>query len=144
MYKRQVHKVFANASEYYSIEASVKKEEALASVKSAVDSFKILGNSSLKEAAPGTAAPAGNAENKDAAGADAAGNDAAANTGNTADTGAADTGNTDAGTADTGSVSEEGGETSSEGTTNSAGFTDEQLSNTCLLYTSLCDDRNFK
>ena len=39
-----VHKVFANASEYYSIEASVKKEEALASVKSAVDSFKILGN----------------------------------------------------------------------------------------------------
>lgn len=125
-----VHKVFANASEYYSIEASVKKEEALASVKSAVDSFKILGNSSLKEAAPGTAAPAGNAENKDAAGADAAGNDAAANTGNTADTGAADTGNTDAGTADTGSVSEEGGETSSEGTTNSAGFTDEQLSNT--------------
>ena len=43
-----VHKVFANASEYYSIEASVKKEEALASVKSAVDSFKILGNSSLK------------------------------------------------------------------------------------------------
>ena len=51
-----VHKVFANASEYYSIEASVKKEEALASVKSAVDSFKILGNSSLKEAAPGTVA----------------------------------------------------------------------------------------
>ena len=49
-----VHKVFANASEYYSIEASVKKEEALASVKSAVDSFKILGNSSLKEAAPGS------------------------------------------------------------------------------------------
>ena len=57
-----VHKVFANASEYYSIEASVKKEEALASVKSAVDSFKILGNSSLKEAAPGTAAPAGNTD----------------------------------------------------------------------------------
>ena len=28
-----VHKVFANASEYYSIEASVKKEEALASVQ---------------------------------------------------------------------------------------------------------------
>ena len=59
-----VHKVFANASEYYSIEASVKKEEALASVKSAVDSFKILGNSSLKEAAPGTVPPAGNTENK--------------------------------------------------------------------------------
>ena len=92
-----VHKVFANASEYYSIEASVKKEEALASVKSAVDSFKILGNSSLKEAAPGTAAPAGN---------------------------------TDAGTADTGADSQESGEPSSEGTTNSAGFTEEQLSNT--------------
>ena len=37
-----IHKVFANASEYYSIEASVKKEEVLASVKSSVDSFKIL------------------------------------------------------------------------------------------------------
>ena len=114
-----VHKVFANASEYYSIEASVKKEEVLASVKSSVDSFKILGNSSLKEAAPGTAAPAGTTENKDAAGTDVAANDAAANTGNT-----------DAGAADTGAASQEGGETSSEGTTNSAGFTDEQLSNT--------------
>ena len=85
--------------------------------------------SSLKEAAPGTAAPAGNTENKDAAGADATGNDAAANTGNT-DAGAADTGNTDAGTADTGADSQESGEPSSEGTTNSAGFTEEQLSNT--------------
>lgn len=89
-----------------------------------MDSFKILGNSSLKEAAPGTVAPAGNTENKDAAGADATGNDAAANTGNT-DAGAADTG-----TADTGADSQESGEPSSEGTTNSAGFTEEQLSNT--------------
>ena len=93
-----VHKVFANASEFYSIEARVKKEEALASVKSAVDSFKMLGNSSLKEAAPGTVS-----DNAGAAGADAAGTEAPA---------------------------ENGGETASSGTTNSGGFTDEQLTNT--------------
>ena len=70
-----VHKVFANASEFYSIEARVKKEEALASVKSAVDSFKMLGNSSLKEAVPGTVS-----DNAGAAGADAAGTEAPAGT----------------------------------------------------------------
>lgn len=101
-----IHKVFANAGEFYTIEASVKKEEALASVKSAVDSFRILGNSSLKEAAPGTAPAAGNTE----------GTDAAAGT----DAGAGDAAGTDTG-ADAGA---------SSGTTNSGGFTEEQLSST--------------
>ena len=47
-----VHKVFANDTEYYNIEADVKTEEALNVVKAAVESFQILGDSSLKEAAP--------------------------------------------------------------------------------------------
>ena len=53
-----VHKVFANDTEYYNIEASVKSEDALDSIKAAVASFQILGDSSLKEAAPKQAAPA--------------------------------------------------------------------------------------
>ena len=51
-----LHKVIANDTEYYSIEASVKKEDVLSEVKAAVDSFQILGDSSLKEAAPKQAA----------------------------------------------------------------------------------------
>ena len=47
-----VHKVFANDTEYYTIDAGVKTEDALASVKAAVESFQILGDSTLKEAAP--------------------------------------------------------------------------------------------
>lgn len=47
-----VHKVFANDTEYYNIEADVKTEEALNVVKAAVESFQIVGDSSLKEAAP--------------------------------------------------------------------------------------------
>lgn len=115
-----IHKVFANAGEYYTIEASVKNEAALASVKSAVDSFKILGNSTLKEAAPGTAPAAGAST-----GTDGAGTAAADNTAGT-DAPAAENGGTDtaAGT-DTGSA-----ESTSSGTTSSGGFTEEQLSNT--------------
>lgn len=48
-----VNKVFANADEYYSIAGSVKSEEALAGIKEAVESFAIIGDSSLKSAAPG-------------------------------------------------------------------------------------------
>lgn len=44
-----IHKVIANDSEYYSIEASVNKEDVLSAVKSSVDSFQILGDSSLKK-----------------------------------------------------------------------------------------------
>lgn len=47
-----VHKVFANDSEYYNIEAEVKSEDDLNSIKAAVETFQILGESSLKEAAP--------------------------------------------------------------------------------------------
>lgn len=47
-----VHKVFANDVEYYNIEADVKTEDALNVIKAAVESFQILGDSSLKEAAP--------------------------------------------------------------------------------------------
>ena len=36
-----IHKVIANDSEYYSIEASVNKEDVLSAVKSSVDSFQI-------------------------------------------------------------------------------------------------------
>ena len=50
-----VHKVFSNDSEYYSLTGSVKTEDALAPIKAAVDSFQILGDSSLKDAAPATA-----------------------------------------------------------------------------------------
>lgn len=124
-----IHKVYANASEHYTIEASVKKEEALASVKSAVDSFKILGTSTLKEAAPGTAAAGTDTtgtEGTDAAGTEGTGTDAAAGT---ADTGSTDTGSTDGSGTDTGSDS------SSSGTTNSGGFTEEQLTNTDMTRT---------
>lgn len=114
-----VHKVFANASEFYTIEASVKKEEALAAVKAAVDSFKILGNSSLKEAAPGTVSEnAGTAGTDAAAGTEQTGTDQAAASGTDGSAG------TDAAPA------ENGGEGASGETTNSGGFTQEQLSNT--------------
>ena len=114
-----IHKVFANAGEYYTIEASVKNEAALASVKSAVDSFKILGNSTLKEAAPGTAPAAGASTGTDGAGT------AAAENGGTDTAAGTDAGTSDAAGTDTGSA-----ESTSSGTTSSGGFTEEQLSNT--------------
>lgn len=122
-----IHKVFANAGEYYTIEASVKNEAALASVKNAVDSFKILGNSTLKEAAPGTAPAAGSTTGTDGAGtADAADNNAGTNAAAGENSGAdAAAGTTDTTGTDTGSD-----ESASSGTTNSGGFTEEQLSNT--------------
>lgn len=116
-----IHKVFANAGEYYTIEASVKNEAALASVKNAVDSFKILGNSTLKEAAPGTAPAAGSTTGTDGAGtADAADNNAGTNAAAGENSGADAAAGTDAGS----------DESASSGTTNSGGFTEEQLSNT--------------
>lgn len=125
-----IHKVFANAGEYYTIEASVKNEAALASVKSAVDSFKILGNSTLKEAAPGTAPAAGASTGTDGAGTAAADNNAgtdapAAENGGTDTAAGTDAGTSDAAGTDTGSA-----ESTSSGTTSSGGFTEEQLSNT--------------
>lgn len=125
-----IHKVFANAGEYYTIEASVKNEAALASVKSAVDSFKILGNSTLKEAAPGTAPAAGASTGTDGAGTAAADNTAgtdapAAENGGTDTAAGTDAGTSDAAGTDTGSA-----ESTSSRTTSSGGFTEEQLSNT--------------
>lgn len=121
-----IHKVFANAGEYYTIEASVKNEAALASVKSAVDSFKILGNSTLKEAAPGTAPAAGASTGTDGAGTAAADNNAGT------DAPAAENGGTDtaAGTSDAAGTDTGSAESTSSGTTSSGGFTEEQLSNT--------------
>ena len=102
-----VHKVFANDTEYYTIDAGVKTEDALASVKAAVESFQILGDSTLKEAAP-QQAPIENTAQTDANTGDAAATDG------TADANAAATDNSDnSGTA-----------------TNSGGFTEEQLTNT--------------
>ena len=126
-----VHKVFANDTEYYTIEAGVKTEDALASVKAAVESFQILGDSTLKEAAPQQAASntqaAADNSKADANNADTsadqqtADQQAADNTGST-DTASTD-GSTDAAAADSSSDN-------SGSTTNSGGFTDEQLSNT--------------
>lgn len=119
-----VHKVFANASEYYTIEASVKNEAALASVKSAVDSFKILGNSTLKEAAPA----AGTTTGTD--GADAAANNAGTNAPAAENAGTDTASGTDAGTSDSAGTNTESEGSTSSGTTSSGGFTEEQLSNT--------------
>ncbi len=126
-----VHKVFANDTEYYTIDAGVKTEEALASVKAAVESFQILGDSTLKEAAP-QQAPIENTASADTNNGDAAAQpaadanggstDAAQTDGSTDGTAAAD-GTTDAAAADTGSDN-------SGATTNSGGFTEEQLTNT--------------
>ena len=117
-----VHKVFANDTEYYTIDASVKTEDALASVKAAVESFQILGDSTLKEAAPQQAAankPAADTNTADA-------NNAAADQ-QTAE----NAGNTDAATDNTSAdAAENGSDNSGSTTTNSGGFTDEQLSNT--------------
>ena len=126
-----IHKVFANAGEYYTIEASVKNEAALASVKNAVDSFKILGNSTLKEAAPGTAPAAGSTTGTDGAGtADAADNNAGTNAAAGENSGADAAAGTDAGTTDTTGTDTGADAGASSGTTNSGGFTEEQLSTT--------------
>ena len=117
-----VHKVFANDTEYYTIDASVKTEDALASVKAAVESFQILGDSTLKEAAPQQAAANNQAADTNTADA----NNAAADQ-QTAE----NAGNTDAATDNTSAdAAENGSDNSGSTTTNSGGFTDEQLSNT--------------
>lgn len=58
-YAYVVNKVFANADEYYTIVGSAKTEEALAGIREAIESFAIVGDSSLKSAAPGSASGAG-------------------------------------------------------------------------------------
>lgn len=58
-YAYVVNKVFANADEYYTIVGSAKTEEALSGIREAIESFAIVGDSSLKSAAPGSASGAG-------------------------------------------------------------------------------------
>ena len=129
-----LHKVIANDTEYYSIEASVKKEDALSAVKASVDSFQILGDSSLKEAAPKQAAASAQTDNKDKA--NTGSSDAAANTADNSTASDAAAGTDSSAAADTtaGGDSSESYDSSSDdsGSTisNSAGFTDEQLSTT--------------
>lgn len=125
-----VHKVFANDTEYYNIEASVKSEDALDSIKAAVASFQILGDSSLKEAAPKqAAAPAADNSSADNAAADNSGAVASDNAGNT-DASASTDGTTADGSSNDASQAADNGTASTDTSTNSGGFTDEQLSNT--------------
>lgn len=125
-----VHKVFANDTEYYNIEASVKREDALDSIKAAVASFQILGDSSLKEAAPKqAAAPAADNSSADNAAADNSGAAASDNAGNT-DASASTDGTTADGSSNDASQAADNGTASTDTSTNSGGFTDEQLSNT--------------
>lgn len=124
-----VHKVFANDTEYYNIEASVKSEDALDSIKAAVASLQILGDSSLKEAAPKqAAAPAADNSSADNA-ADNSGAAASDNAGNT-DASASTDGTTADGSSNDASQAADNGTASTDTSTNSGGFTDEQLSNT--------------
>ena len=124
-----VHKVFANDTEYYNIEASVKSEDALDSIKAAVASFQILGDSSLKEAAPKqAAAPVADNSSADNA-ADNSGAAASDNAGNT-DASASTDGTTADGSSNDTSQAADNGTASTDTSTNSGGFTDEQLSNT--------------
>lgn len=59
-YKYVVNKYFTdNTTEFYSVAGSVKTDDALAGVKSAVDSFTISGDSVLKAAATGSAGSTG-------------------------------------------------------------------------------------
>ena len=124
-----VHKVFANDTEYYNIEASVKSEDALDSIKAAVASFQILGDSSLKEAAPKQAAPAADNSSADNAAADNSGAAASDNAGNT-DASASTDGTTADESSNDASQAADNGTASTDTSTNSGGFTDEQLSNT--------------
>ena len=116
-YVYAINKYFVNDSEYYSIVASVKTEDALKKVQESVDSFAILGDSTLKSAASGSAA-------KTAGTGDAA---ASSDGSASAADGTATDGTSSDGTTADGSTSSDG---SSSGAIVNGGFTDEQLSNT--------------
>ena len=132
-YVYAINKYFVNDSEYYSLVASVKKEDALKKVQESVDSFAILGDSTLKSAASGSAAKT--AGKGDAA---ASSDGTAASDGSTSSDGsaAADGSSTDGSSTADGTTSDgsSDGSTSSAGSSSGAivngGFTDEQLGNT--------------
>ena len=106
-----VKRVYANDGEFYSIEASIRKddEKLLKKAEDSVASFQILGDSSLKSAAP-----------KQSEDKKAEGDGNTSGEGQNADGTSSEGTGSDAGTSDG----------SSSGTTNSGGFTDAQLSDT--------------
>ena len=128
-YVYAINKYFVNDSEYYSLVASVKKEDALKKVQESVDSFAILGDSTLKSAANGSAAKTagkGNAAASSDGSASADGNAAASSDGAADGTTAADGSSTSDGSSN-GTASTD---SSSSGAIVNGGFTDEQLGNT--------------
>ena len=145
-YVYAINKYFVNDSEYYSLVASVKKEDALKKVQESVDSFAILGDSTLKSAANGSAAKTagkGNAAASSDGSASADGNAAASSDGAADGTTAADGSTSTDGSAASDGTSTDGSSTSdgssngtastdssSSGAIVNGGFTDEQLGNT--------------
>ncbi len=145
-YVYAINKYFVNDSEYYSIVASVKTEDALKKVQESVDSFAILGDSTLKSAATGSAAktagkvmqqlpltevhlqmvmqqflPDGAADGTTAADGSTSTDGSAASDGTSTDGSSTSDGSSN-GTAST--------DSSSSGAIVNGGFTDEQLGNT--------------
>lgn len=111
-YTYAIHKIYKSSDEYYNICGSVVDDASYSGIKAAVDSFGILGDSTLK-----AAAPAASGDNTSVDG----------QTGTTDGTADGTTDGTQSGT--TGSSSSSDG--SSDGTiSNSAGFTQEQLTDT--------------
>lgn len=96
-----VNKVFANDTEYYNIAGSVTKDDAgtLTNVKTAIESFQILGDSSLKSAASSEGTAAGGTTAADGTAADGT-TDGTAADGTTADGTTADGTAADGTTAD--------------------------------------------
>ena len=139
-YVYAINKYFVNDSEYYSLVASVKKEDALKKVQESVDSFAILGESTLKSAANGSAAKTagkGNVAASSDGSASADGNAAASSDGAADGTTAADGSAASDGTSTDGSSTSDGSsdgtastDSSSSGAIVNGGFTDEQLGNT--------------
>ena len=111
-YTYAIHKIYKSSDEYYNICGSVVDDASYSGIKAAVDSFGILGDSTLK-----AAAPAASGDNTSADG----------QTGTTDGTADGTTDGTQSGTTDSSST----GDGSSDGTiSNSAGFTQEQLTDT--------------
>ena len=111
-YTYAIHKIYKSSDEYYNICGSVVDDASYSGIKAAVDSFGILGDSTLKAAAPATSGDNTSADGQ---------------TGTTDGTADGTTDGTQSGTTDSSST----GDGSSDGTiSNSAGFTQEQLTDT--------------
>ena len=111
-YTYAIHKIYKSSDEYYNICGSVVDDASYSGIKAAVDSFGILGDSTLKAAAPAISGDNTSADGQ---------------TGTTDGTADGTTDGTQSGTTDSSST----GDGSSDGTiSNSAGFTQEQLTDT--------------